>query len=613
MNVYGFNFYINCDNNILAKNSLLYNTEYGIILLESCTSNFVDRNQFISNNGTGVQAYDNGSSNTFGFNYWNDWTNPDIDENQIVDLPYSIEGIANNMDYYPLVIFSVKFITLINQNNNDYLQSGTQIEVKVHLPYVLDQIKYNWDGLSNITILLGSNTSNIFDTELPASNSEHTLTVYAQDDFTNWYSQKFHFFIDDDKPIIINNEFDNDTYQRSGYLINLSVGDDLAGISRVWYMWDNNGTFYSLFDPYTLPLISSDGWHTLAIYANDTAGNVAELSLVFNTDDTPPDIELSNQLNDSVHKSGTPIDLLITNSDGNLMYHWDSDINKTVVASFDPLLPSGEGSHHLYLYASDSLGNWQSKTYYFISDNTAPDIILASPSHNAILPSRSLINLTLFDTNNISKVLFNWENTGNITLESPYDVLLATGDGEHILTVYALDEAGNWAMATFMFTTSNTSSDVFLIFFGIIGMLSLIFSLFLYRRSTRWRGMIEHIIVLTKSGLPIYNQALQKEELKADVSLAGGALVGISSLSSEITQASHLKVIKQENYCIMLEEGSKIILAVLIKEEMKSLRKRMIGFISDFESNFKELLNEEIHDSDAFDPSKVNTEKYFGD
>ena len=611
-NLYGFSFPLNSDNNVLRNNNILENSNYGIILLPSCTMNHIEKNLFSENNGIDSQAYDNSTANVFTFNYWNDWTTPDNDNNLIVDFPYNIEGIANNTDKYPLVNFArLQFITLIGSSESTYQKSGTTIDVDVTLPFLLDQIKYNWDGGFNSTIVLGSTTSHNFSTGLPSSSSEHTLAVFAQDNFTNWHSQQFHFIRDDDKPNITNSDLTNNTNQKSGYVIKISVDDDLAGISRVWYTWDNNGTIHDLYDPYGVPLISPEGMHILTIYTNDTAGNIAEVVLSFNTDDTPPDIVLSNLVNGSVYRSGTLITLMITGTDQNLTYNWDFGINETVLVPFQPEIPSSEGSHLLSLHISDSAGNWKSTIFSFICDNTAPDIVLSSPEHNAILPSRSLINLTISDQNRIINVLFRWDNTENSTLEAPYDVLLITGSGEHVLTIYAQDEAGNWGKANFVFTTSDNSSDSFLLVFGIIGIIILISGIFLYIRAGKWRGKLEHVLVLTKSGLPLYSRSFHEKELKADVVLAGGALVGISFLSSEITQASRVKVIKQENYCIMLEEGVYIVLAVMIRTEVKSLRKRMMRFISEFEATNEELLKAELNDSEEFPSAESLVDKHF--
>ena len=127
-----------------------------------------------------------------------------------------------------------------------------------------------------------------------------------------------------------------------------------------------------------------------------------------------------------------------------------------------------------------------------------------------------------------------------------------------------------------------------------------------------WREKVEHVLVLSKSGLPLYSQPLQKQKLAADAALAGGAIVGISSITNEITRASHLKVIKQENYCIMLEEGAQVLLAVMATEELKTIRSKMMEFLMEFEDFFGELIQEWKGDTRVFMPTKRLVEKTFG-
>ncbi|MFW9993158.1 MAG: hypothetical protein ACFFD4_14035 [Candidatus Odinarchaeota archaeon] len=126
-----------------------------------------------------------------------------------------------------------------------------------------------------------------------------------------------------------------------------------------------------------------------------------------------------------------------------------------------------------------------------------------------------------------------------------------------------------------------------------------------------WRKKSEHIIVLSRSGLPLYSQPLQKRELEADAILAGGALIGISSLIREITRAPGLKVIKQDNYCIMLEEGVHVILAVMVTEELKTVREKMMDFVADFESFFEDFLDDWMGDTRVFAPARKLVEKHF--
>ena len=44
------------------------------------------------------------------------------------------------------------------------------------------------------------------------------------------------------------------------------------------------------------------------------------------------------------------------------------------------------------------------------------------------------------------EALYAWDSDANQTLNSPYDITLASlADGSHTIHVYARDEAGNWA------------------------------------------------------------------------------------------------------------------------------------------------------------------------
>jgi hypothetical protein len=134
-----------------------------------------------------------------------------------------------------------------------------------------------------------------------------------------------------------------------------------------------------------------------------------------------------------------------------------------------------------------------------------------------------------------------------------------------------------------------------------------------------WRRKAEHLLVLSQAGLPLFSQALQPTvpsaspaKEKSDVALVGGALVGISSLIQEISQASRVKVIQQENYCIMLEQGQQIIVAVMTLEDLKTIRHKMQDFIEEFELFFGELIADWIGDTRVFSPAKQIANKHFG-
>ena len=88
-------------NNIVIENVIANNSRWGLEFLTDTENNLVQHNDFLMNGYT-AQAYDDGTSNTFAENYWDDWTGPDDDLDGFVDTPYSINGTADNSDAYPL-------------------------------------------------------------------------------------------------------------------------------------------------------------------------------------------------------------------------------------------------------------------------------------------------------------------------------------------------------------------------------------------------------------------------------------------------------------------------------------------------------------------------------
>jgi parallel beta-helix repeat protein len=87
--------------NVISRNLLFENYEYGLRLQQLSEHNLIVRNNFVDNSlYGGPQAYDDGWNNTFVYNYWSEWTEPDDDLDGFVDLPYQIGGSTNNQDHF---------------------------------------------------------------------------------------------------------------------------------------------------------------------------------------------------------------------------------------------------------------------------------------------------------------------------------------------------------------------------------------------------------------------------------------------------------------------------------------------------------------------------------
>ncbi|MHA2363579.1 MAG: right-handed parallel beta-helix repeat-containing protein [Candidatus Hodarchaeales archaeon] len=102
-NQYGFYIHTNALYNSFLKNIISDNSLYGIYLSSNSHYNHFKWNNLVKNNaGLTSQAYDDSSGTIFEYNYWDDWTSPDNDGNDVVDFPYPINGTSSNSDLYPL-------------------------------------------------------------------------------------------------------------------------------------------------------------------------------------------------------------------------------------------------------------------------------------------------------------------------------------------------------------------------------------------------------------------------------------------------------------------------------------------------------------------------------
>ncbi len=89
------------ENTTLSWNTIQRSDEYAIQLSDTCENYDVSYNTF-EENGATCQICDEGINNDICFNYYSDWTSPDVDANGIVDNPYALDGAVGNADPYPL-------------------------------------------------------------------------------------------------------------------------------------------------------------------------------------------------------------------------------------------------------------------------------------------------------------------------------------------------------------------------------------------------------------------------------------------------------------------------------------------------------------------------------
>jgi hypothetical protein len=105
------------------------------------------------------------------------------------------------------------------------------------------------------------------------------------------------------------------------------------------------------------------------------------------------------------------------------------------------------------VFANDSFSRWSSVIFEFMGDNTIPEILIDSPLNGSL--HNSGINISLIVTDlHLSSIRYNWDGLGNQTVSG--SIILPSGDGDHILKVYAEDTAENMAHLTYLFRVDDS-------------------------------------------------------------------------------------------------------------------------------------------------------------
>jgi hypothetical protein len=389
----------------------------------------------------------------------------DTESNQSWSFPYSTilpsgdgqhilhiyaNDSAGNILYRKFVFVTddtIPLIVLESPSNHTAQISGALVDLDVSSPF-LHIILYNWDNNPN------QSWSSPFQTSIPSGEGDHILNVYANNTAGSSVYRKFLFIVDDTPPTITLLSPLNGSIMISGSLINIDIIDAL--LDTAIYIWNGNAN-QTFLSPYDTFLPAGDGAHVLHIYANDSLGNLNYKRYEFFADNSKPLIIIESPLNNSVYNSGTLVDIAVTGSYlDNVSYYWDSGLSLLWSSPYQSITPTGDGVHTLFISAFNTLGSSSSAVFVVTVDDTPPIVSLVSPENMSLHQSGTSIDLAISDPNGIDQILYKWDSGVNTLLISPYSVSLPTGDGQHILSIYAEDSIGNSQTISFVFITDDT-------------------------------------------------------------------------------------------------------------------------------------------------------------
>ncbi|MCE7737047.1 MAG: hypothetical protein GPJ54_19330 [Candidatus Heimdallarchaeota archaeon] len=191
----GIFFAADTKNNFVINNTIANNTSFGVTVnYNSDNYNYISGNDFINNNGGLTQA-NSRALNTFEYNYWDDWTEPDVNSDGIVDLPYIISSTYNVEDSFPLteknnaavILHSLTGLELISPNGGENLIGAVQISWNPAADTEGHSISYNVSYSADNGVswnLLQSDLSTTvlsWDTTILSTGSSYLIMVSADD------------------------------------------------------------------------------------------------------------------------------------------------------------------------------------------------------------------------------------------------------------------------------------------------------------------------------------------------------------------------------------------------------------------------------------------------
>ncbi|UJG43164.1 MAG: MFS transporter [Candidatus Heimdallarchaeum endolithica] len=137
------------------------------------------------------------------------------------------------------------------------------------------------------------------------------------------------------------------------------------------------------------------------------------------------------------------------------------------------------------------------------------------------------------------------------------------------------------------------------------------------KKELSWRQTLRYILVFSHNGTLLYNYEFSANKLKfsrTNSLVLAGALKAMTTLIQEMADnEEQLKIIKQEEFSILIESSTKILTAVIATEELSETRERMKLFNQEFEFVFEDVLSKKIEEQTFYQSANLIIQKVFGE
>lgn len=259
----------------------------------------------------------------------------------------------------------------------------------------------------------------------------------------------------------------NGSYTGNFFNITESGNTNPKGITQngtyFWLVNNDNDRIYKYYqmDPINT-ITASEGSNIITIYGNNSLGELTSIILTFTVDTNSPDISFIAPTPDNGttnYINYTFINISLTETNHNISILSWNGTNETMSCTATSCgvnkTDQAEGQYDYYVWANDTAGNMaQTETRVFIIDRTPPMPVISSPVNNSIIIGAEIeLNYSINELH-IDTCLYEIDNNENVSIPGCANITIPLTFGEHNLTLYINDTAGNINHTSILFNTT---------------------------------------------------------------------------------------------------------------------------------------------------------------
>ena len=334
---------------------------------------------------------------------------------------------------------------------------------------------YNIDGASWQPVSIGWNTNLVPD-------GPHEVTIRATDLAGHITIETLMVIVDNHDPEIIIAGPNNNEFLEGAYTFRIAASDEvgvervvmrLDGIDKVMSYNTQSGYYEYMLD--TRALI--DGTYEINATVTDKSGRtVTTPNVMFKIDNNAPDLRVEAPVKDQL-MSGLFVVRAQTEDefpgivryaiDGTTWFEVTTPWNTTKVI---------DGRHTITISTVDQAGHRTDFDVDVIVDNSAPVISQATITPGQVLAGIQTLRFYAYDSIGIRQVTLSvdeaapfeiYRGEGGLYYEYLFDTSIVS-DGDHTLTVSAIDRAGNVVESVYGIKVDNTGPEISLDYYWIV-------------------------------------------------------------------------------------------------------------------------------------------------